>query len=306
MIDLERPPRRPAAWHGVLRQLDCPLGDEPWTGVWRRAAAQIADGRGDAVAFLEEHLGLDAGAAPWAARSTIVLEVHAAWAGALPTITAPARADFERLVQSQAALRGGRRPRVPPTLGALLVTGLGRRRSADASDRSSDAARAADERLVLLSEGPYAGVLPPGRDPEPWRRTSWSLRLEHEAAHALFRRVFGRTPRRLLDEVLADWVALLRVEGAYDPDLAKQLLGVEAEAPDGGRLEVYLGAFRAAPARRDALGLDAGRLPSPAVAARACRRAIDCLAGLPPPGDEAALARRFCELSLKRLETFAV
>jgi hypothetical protein len=55
--------------------------------------------------------------------------------------------------------------------------------------------------------------------------------------------VFGALRHDVLEELVADWVALVTADGGYRVDLARRFLGLEAfpEFRPGGRLEVYRG-----------------------------------------------------------------
>ena len=84
---------------------------------------------------------------------------------------------------------------------------------------------------------------PEGMSDEEWERLSFDLRLEHECVHALSLKVFGAMRHDLLEELVADWVALVKVFGDYRADLALRFLGLETFPAfrEGGRLEVYRG-----------------------------------------------------------------
>ncbi len=192
----------------------------------------------------------------------IEIRLHASVAGRVPVIVARHRGDFETLVRAL-AMRNEPRP-VPPAQGACLVAGLvdwervARHRERWERERRglhSGAGWAEEmrrlrarpalyqDRFVIATVGPYSGVAPPdGRAAEAWERLSLRIRLEHECTHYLAVRAFGRLRHDLLEELLADWVGLLRATGSYDPALALRFLGLEGEgiAP-GGRLHVYRG-----------------------------------------------------------------
>ncbi len=101
------------------------------------------------------------------------------------------------------------------------------------------------DRLIILSQGPYSGVRADdvGFSEEHWNQLSFNIRMEHECTHAFSLRVFSALRHDLLEELIADWVALTKVFGIYRADLARVFLGLE-DFPDfrrGGRLEVYRG-----------------------------------------------------------------
>ncbi|MBQ9044036.1 MAG: hypothetical protein IJ111_14625 [Eggerthellaceae bacterium] len=96
--------------------------------------------------------------------------------------------------------------------------------------------------IVVISEGPYSGVRA-GMTPYPeeeWLRVSRDIRLNHECAHVVCRRLMPEDVLPVWDEVTADVVGLLRATGRYDARLAALFLGVTAEGFAGGRLYEYL------------------------------------------------------------------
>ena len=69
-----------------------------------------------------------------------------------------------------------------------------------------------------------------------------SIRREHELFHYFTYRRFGRIRTHVLDELLADFVGLLRTDGRYDARLALRFLGLDRwpEWRAGGRVENYV------------------------------------------------------------------
>ncbi len=186
-------------------------------------------------------------------------------AGRVPAIVAETRADFVTLVQ---ALTARHEPAdVPASMGACLVSGLtnwdrvARHRAqwtADVGPQAASAAAWAEElrrlaprkalyqdRVMLLSRGPYAGVpaCDVGLDERTWLDRSLIVRQEHELTHYFTWRVFGAMQNHLRDELLADYVGLLRGCGEYRADVAQRVLGIDADGvcrPDA-RLRIYHG-----------------------------------------------------------------
>lgn len=96
--------------------------------------------------------------------------------------------------------------------------------------------------LVIISEGPYSNVsadeTPFGA--EEWVRVSREIRLHHECAHVVCRRIMPDDVLSVWDEVTADVVGLLSATGRYDAALAARFLGVSADGFTEGRLTEYL------------------------------------------------------------------
>ena len=96
--------------------------------------------------------------------------------------------------------------------------------------------------LVVISEGPYSNI-PAAQTPydeEEWLRISREVRLHHECAPVVCRRVMPDDVLPVWDEVTADVVGLLCATGRYDAKLAALFLGVTPEGFAGGRLSEYL------------------------------------------------------------------
>lgn len=193
----------------------------------------------------------------------IQLVLHPTAGGRVPVLTIEARDDFETLVQ---VFSSRNEPEaVPASMGACIVNGLnnwdrvGRhRRRFEAEHGAADAAEWAEEfkrliprkelyqdRFLLLSSGPYSAVSASdaGLEASDWLKQSLAIRRDHECFHFLTRRVLGAMRNNLLDELLADFVGLVRTFGRYDAALAQRFLGVEdpQRFRPGGRLGNYRG-----------------------------------------------------------------
>jgi hypothetical protein len=257
---------------------------------------------------------------------TLELWVDDGPAGPVPVLVARHRPDFVRLVQ---ALTCRNEPEaVPPAMGACLVKGLAdwervaayRRgweegRGAPASDEEWAAEMAAglaprkelwQDRLILLSDGPYSAVpaAEAGLDEAAWQRASRAVRLAHESFHYLTLRLAGSIRSHLLDELVADYAGLVAAFGRYDAHLALRFLGLDRlpETRPEGRLLVYRGSLSdgalevlgrlVAAAARALAALPVREAPGAPAAARA--RTLVALAGLGLDGIAgAALPARF-------------
>jgi hypothetical protein len=240
-------------------------------------------------------------------------------AGPVPVLVARHRPDFVSLVQALTC-RNEPEP-VPESMGACLVKGLADWERVRAYRRAWEAAqlgRAASEeewaaemgsgmaprkelwqdRLILLSNGPYSAVPAPemGLGESEWRERSVAIRLAHESFHYLTLRLSGAMRSHFLDELLADYAGLVAAFGRYEPPRALRCLGIDRlpEIRAGARLLNYRGA------------LSDGAL---AVLARLLERAAGALAALPPVGVERggeARARRLVALAALGLDGIAL
>lgn len=174
-------------------------------------------------------------------------------AGTLPVLIAGCREDFVRLVQLLAH-RGEPVP-IPDSMGACLLQGLNNwqryralRQQWEEDPKASPSweqmlqrKELYQDRLVLASRGPYSGVpVPEGSQRED---KALVIRLNHEAAHYLTLRVFGKLGHTVLEELVADWYGLQAAYGNYDAELALRFLGLEAFPVIrlSGRLNNYRG-----------------------------------------------------------------
>jgi hypothetical protein len=237
-------------------------------------------------------------------------------AGPVPVLVARHRPDFVALVR---ALTARNEPEVvPEAMGACLVKGLadwervasfrsawerrlGRAASAEewAGEMAANLAPKKElwqDRLILLSDGPYSAVpaAEVGLDEAEWRERSLAIRLAHESFHYLTLRRAGSIRSHLLDELIADFAGLSAAFGRYEPRLALRFLGLDrlpAIRPEG-RLAVYRGALSDA---------------AVAVLARLLERAAGALATMPAAEDDPERrATRLLELAAAGLDGIAV
>lgn len=247
-------------------QLSCPIeAGVSQTPEYRAATRQ---GRFDDVLAWQRPL-------PIAYAEGVRLSIVPTMAGHVPILVADHRSDFESLAR---ALTARNEPEViPPTAGACLVSGLinwdrvARHRvaweaahpDAGAGDWNDEFKRlAADkaayqDRLILLSRGPYSNVESGDAD---WLERSLTIRREHECAHYYTWRVFGTIRTHVFDEILADFVGLVRAYGHYPGALARRCLGLDAEGRrTGGRIDNYRGTPPVSDAAFDVLAVVAAR-----------------------------------------------
>jgi hypothetical protein len=193
----------------------------------------------------------------------LALTISPTMAGRIPVLVAGDRADFVALIQAFTE-RNEPAP-VPPAMGACIVKGLNNwsriaayrdawtRERPDATDEDwNEEFRQLiphkvryQDRMILLSRGPYSGIAAAdiGFDEDDWLARSLVLRREHEFTHYFTYRVFGIMRNHVFDELVADFVGLVRALGRYRADLALRFLGLEdfPRYRQGGRLEVYRG-----------------------------------------------------------------
>lgn len=191
------------------------------------------------------------------------LWMHPTPVGRIAVLRVPDRGDFASVVRALTA-RNEPRP-VAESMGACIVSGYNnwdriaalRRTWQCAHPRADDGAWRAElhslmphkelyqDRFILLSDGYYSATPPEalGVQPGEWLRLSRVIRLEHECAHYVMRRVFGSMRNSLHDELLADHAGITAAVGAFRGDWFLRFLGLEAHPRyrPGGRMENYRG-----------------------------------------------------------------
>lgn len=96
--------------------------------------------------------------------------------------------------------------------------------------------------LIAISNGPYSNIdaaLTPF-DGGEWLDVSREIRLHHECAHVVCRRLMPNDILPVWDEVTADVTGLICATRRYDADLAGLFLGVSTNGYTGGRLQEYV------------------------------------------------------------------
>lgn len=202
------------------------------------------------------------------------LWLHSTLVGTIPVLLVGDRQDFVSLVQ---ALTLRNEPKaVPDSMGACIVAGFNnwdrvRQYRQQWEQKNPTACSESDwslefqrlipqkslyqDRLIILSEGPYSNVSAHnlGLADKEWNELSLLIRLEHECTHYLTHRLFGFMRNHLLDELLADYRGIIAAIGDYRADWFFWFVGLE-DYPiyrEGGRLQNYrgnpplsIGAFR--------------------------------------------------------------
>ena len=288
----------------VLHQLRFPVRE----GMSGEGAYAAATRRGDLSALgtgglFEEGLQLRA-------PGRLRLELHPTPAGRIPVLTAPVREDFVALVQALA--RRNEPVPLPDSMGALMISGYNnwdrvrRYRKAwedeapagetwvDAFQRLIPQKPRYQDRMILLSEGPYSAVPAAdlGLDEAEWLDLSHAIRKEHESAHYYCKRVLGTMRYHVFDEMIADAYGLAAGAGAFRPAWLLRFFGLHHGGPfpqEGGRMWNY----------SDGLSHDAVR-----VLAALVRRWVQAVAAVMPATpvagarDQAALIRSLASAGL--------
>lgn len=160
---------------------------------------------------------------PWERPQELELEIAEHPCVAVPVLRTPSWVDFQRLVRALAH-------RCEPVVladgvHAQAISGL---IHWDLIRQFGPKARA---KLILLHEAPYGSVpaqqLPWDLSDAEWCRRSGHLRLEHELTHLATKRVLGEMRINLLDELIADFMGMLKAMGCYSAEVFGRCLGVD-------------------------------------------------------------------------------
>jgi hypothetical protein len=187
--------------------------------------------------------------------------LHQTMAGRIPLIVAPLREDFVTLVQAFG--KHNEPVAIPDSMGALMVSGYNNWHrirmlwKAMGSDRASESMQSErfqylqqhkdqyQDRFIILSRGPYSGVLAQDLDISDgeWEDLSFAIRREHECTHYITRRLFSSMRNNLLDELIADFNGITYASGRFQADWLLRCFGLESfpHYRIGGRLENYRG-----------------------------------------------------------------
>jgi hypothetical protein len=180
--------------------------------------------------------------------------------GRIPVLLVPDREDFVDVVR--ALSRRNEPVPIPASMGACTIQGYNNwQRISEYRSRWEEAYPESEwndefiafremrelyqDCFIVLSKGAYSGVegRDIGMDDDAWIERSHLIRLHHECAHYVTRRLFGSMRNHLLDELLADYAGIVAAFGAYSSDLFLRFIGLE-DFPfyrSGGRMENYLG-----------------------------------------------------------------
>ncbi len=322
VLPLDDEPHVPA-WERYAETLERADTVHALASVFPQLRFPIAAGIGDTAEYRAATRRGEAGPPPETSSiklsrpDQIRIVVHQTVAGRIPVMIAGRRDDFVSLVR--AFTMRNEPSHIPDSQGACMVSGYNnwdriRAYREDWEARTGGSAigwRAEfanltarkhlyQDRFVLLSEGPYSAVSSEelGLSETEWRDISLSIRLEHECAHYLTKRVFGSMKNRLPDETIADFAGIAATAGRYRVDWFFRFMGLERhpEYRAGGRLENYRGDPPLSP---NAFGV----LQTLVVKAAQC---LDRYCGtlgdrLQEPGERATLVVALAHLTLEQL-----
>ncbi len=194
----------------------------------------------------------------------VQLVLHESLVGLIPVILVGDRDDFVTLIQ--AFTKRNEPLPVPNSMGACIVGGynnwdrINEYRLKWAKQQTSPPSESDwqiefkkiipqkslyQDRFILLSQGFYSNVPASslGLEDREWLQLSHKIRLEHECTHYCTRRILNSMRNNLIDELIADYRAIVAATGTFYAEWFLTFMGLE-KFPlyrEGGRLENYRG-----------------------------------------------------------------
>jgi len=190
----------------------------------------------------------------------ITLKIGEIIAGKIPILTVPDQEDFIKILQCL-IYKNNPKP-VPQSMGAVLINGLNNwQKIANLkSDWSAD--HNVDnwskefylnilpnyslykDKLIIISTKPYSNVSAKqlGLNESLWLSYSISIREEHECTHLYTLKKFGIASNNLHDELIADYIGIVKTIGKYNKSWMFMFMGLEnyPKYRQGARLENYV------------------------------------------------------------------
>lgn len=195
---------------------------------------------------------------------SISLRLYQTIAGKIPVLIIPDPEDFQKTIQ--ALLYKNEPVPVPQSMGAAMISGLNNWSRIEKYKRAWNTGNANgnwsnefinnvipkkeiyQDKLIILSKKNYSNTFAHmlNIDETAWPEYSLQIRLEHECAHFFTARFLGCMANNLHDELIADYMGIIKVTGKFRADWFLQFTGLENYPVyrAGGRLENYTGEIK--------------------------------------------------------------
>jgi hypothetical protein len=190
----------------------------------------------------------------------IAFKIHKSIAGKIPIVTIPNKEDFTTIIQS--LLHKNNPKHVPQSMGAVLINGINNLERLTilkncwlvtntfgnwAKEFSSNVLPNKSlykDKLIILSTKPYSNVSAKqlGLTENLWLSYSLSIREEHECTHLYTLKKYGVASNNLHDELIADYIGIVKTIGKYNKSWMLMFMGLEdyPKYRQGARLENYI------------------------------------------------------------------
>lgn len=191
----------------------------------------------------------------------ITIQIYESIAGKIPVLTISDDQDFIRIVQC--ILYKNNPTFVPLSMGATLVNGINNwdrlhtlkknwiennpigNWNEEFSKNVLSNPHLFKDKIIILSTKPYSNVSASslGLSETAWKSYSHSIRLEHECTHLYTLKKYGCASNNLHDELIADYIGIIKTIGSYHKTWMLTFMGLEdfPRYRKGARLENYLG-----------------------------------------------------------------
>jgi hypothetical protein len=191
--------------------------------------------------------------------NSIYLKLHESIAGRIPILIVQNKEDFTTIIQS--LLFKSNPVSIPLSMGAVLIKGINNwerltilKNNWLSNNPSGDWIKEFSnnvvpnkslykDKLIVLSTKPYSNVSASqlGLPEDLWISYSISIRQEHECTHLYTLKRYGYASNNLHDELIADYIGIVKTIGHYNKEWMLFFMGLE-EYPkyrEGARLENY-------------------------------------------------------------------
>ena len=188
------------------------------------------------------------------------LKLHNSIVGKIPILTVQNKEDFTSIIQS--FLYKNNPIPIPPSMGAVFINGinnwqrlhsvknnwlsnhpLGNWTNEFSSNVMPNKSLYKDK-LIILSTKPYSNVAASqlGLSEDLWISYSILIRQEHECAHLYTLKRYGHASNNLHDELIADYIGIIKTFGNYNKEWMLIFMGLEKypKYRNGARLENYV------------------------------------------------------------------
>ncbi len=190
----------------------------------------------------------------------ITFKIHKSISGSIPIVTVSNIEDFTTIIQS--LLYKNNPNHVPQSMGAVLINGINNWERLTILKNKWLATNTFGnwtkeftcnvlpnknlykDNLIILSTKPYSNVAAKqlGLTEDIWLSYSISMREEHECTHLYTLQKYGIASNNLHDELIADYIGIVKTIGYYNKSWMLHFMGLE-EYPKhrkGARLENYI------------------------------------------------------------------
>jgi hypothetical protein len=191
---------------------------------------------------------------------SINLKLHESMIGRILILIVPNKKDFIKIIQS--LLYKNNPIPIPLSMGAVLINGINNWERLNtlknnwlANNSLGDWIKEFSnnvvpnkslykDKLIILSTKPYSNVSASqlGLSEDLWISYSISIRQEHECTHLYTLKRYGHATNNLHDELIADYMGIIKTIGNYNKEWMLLFMGLE-EYPKyrkGARLENYV------------------------------------------------------------------